>query len=255
MKKNTMKLVYIIMGILILIIVLNFTSIYKKNNLVNSETLVKAFNSTGAKIINYEIYFFGTLGDDFNNLEDLRNLSNNFVSDMNINNKKLINNEMDNNDIKKIDIDGVSSDGRIIKLSFVIQKNNDKTKEKSVSVSITEDLKILKYRETIIELLNIFKKYKIKPKMNSCIVGNFDGKLKSEKMDIISDELFKILEAKKIEGINEKGLISISAYSPYLSENIKVKGKNVNLNLAIRYNEFENKTYIWLATPIITIEY
>jgi len=122
-----MKLVYIIMGILILIIVLNFTSIYKKNNLVNSETLVKAFNSTGAKIINYEIYFFGTLGDDFNNLEDLRNLSNNFVSDMNINNKKLINNEMDNNDIKKIDIDGVSSDGRIIKLSFVIQKNNDKT--------------------------------------------------------------------------------------------------------------------------------
>ena len=29
----------------------------------------------------------------------------------------------------------------------------------------------------------------------------------------------------------------------------------MNLNIAIRYNEYEEKTYIWIGTPIITIGY
>jgi len=34
-----------------------------------------------------------------------------------------------------------------------------------------------------------------------------------------------------------------------------VNGKKVNMNLAIRYNSYEDRTYIWLATPVITVEY
>jgi len=61
--------------------------------------------------------------------------------------------------------------------------------------------------------------------------------------------------AKKVEGITEENLISISAYSPRVKSSILVNEKRVNINLAMRYNSYEDKTYIWLATPVITTEY
>ena len=33
------------------------------------------------------------------------------------------------------------------------------------------------------------------------------------------------------------------------------KGEKVNMDLAVTYNEEENKTYLYAATPVITLEY
>jgi hypothetical protein len=63
------------------------------------------------------------------------------------------------------------------------------------------------------------------------------------------------MERAEVEGIRDGSLISLSAYSPLLKDSIKVRGKRVNINLAARYSAFEDKTYIWLASPVITTEY
>ncbi|OZV13462.1 hypothetical protein CIW83_04260 [Tissierella sp. P1] len=50
-------------------------------------------------------------------------------------------------------------------------------------------------------------------------------------------------------------LVSYTAYTPLIESSIFSGEKKVNLNLAIRYNENEDKTYIWIGTPIITTGY
>ena len=76
-----------------------------------------------------------------------------------------------------------------------------------------------------------------------------------EGLEEISGRILTETGAKRIEGIKDRNYISVSAYSPYIQEFIQVRGKRVNLNLAARYNSYEDKTYIWLATPVITTEY
>lgn len=60
---------------------------------------------------------------------------------------------------------------------------------------------------------------------------------------------------KKVEGMEDENIISVSAYSSKLKEYIKLGSEKINLNVAIRYSSFDDKTYIWVATPIIAIEY
>lgn len=74
-------------------------------------------------------------------------------------------------------------------------------------------------------------------------------------MNRISRLILDGAKAKKVNGMSEKNLISVSAYSPLIDNNIEIEGRKINMNLALRYNAFEDKTYIWLATPVITIEY
>jgi hypothetical protein len=107
-------------------------------------------------------------------------------------------------------------------------------------------------RDTV---LQVFKDYGLKPRVNSCITGTFDGKLDYKRVDQIGSVVLEAAGAKKIEGIKDENLISVSAYSPVMGDSVMTGSEKVNLNLAIRYNSLENKTYIWLGTPVIAIEY
>ena len=42
---------------------------------------------------------------------------------------------------------------------------------------------------------------------------------------------------------------------PLLPEGVQILGKNYNINIAMRYNSEEDKTYLWIGTPIISLEY
>ncbi len=53
----------------------------------------------------------------------------------------------------------------------------------------------------------------------------------------------------------EDDILSFSIFTPYIEEYIYTGSRKMNLNIAIRFNEYEDKTYIWIGTPIITIGY
>ncbi|HZK34736.1 MAG TPA: YwmB family TATA-box binding protein, partial [Bacillota bacterium] len=67
--------------------------------------------------------------------------------------------------------------------------------------------------------------------------------------------IFDALEGKIIEGIEEEYLVSKTGYSSLIENCLYVDGEKMNLNLALRYKEFEDATYIWLGTPVIFSSY
>ena len=62
--------------------------------------------------------------------------------------------------------------------------------------------------------------------------------------------------AEKISDIEEENFLSVNAYSKLLKENnFKYLDREINLNIGIRYSEDDDKTMIYIATPIIKIDY
>jgi len=87
------------------------------------------------------------------------------------------------------------------------------------------------------------------------MIGTFEGKLESSNKVKKITKTLQVINGNKIEGIMDESIISISAYSPNIDRFIYTGNNKMNLNIAMRYNEYEGKTYYWIGSPIITIEY
>lgn len=94
-----------------------------------------------------------------------------------------------------------------------------------------------------------------KPIVAVTYVGSFEGRLESVKMQNICDTMLKSLRGIAVEGIHDEGFVSISGYSVLLGKGIMSGGRQVNIQVAMRYNSYKDRTYIWVGTPIISIEY
>jgi len=219
-------------------------------------TLTRAFTNSGAKVVNSEIYFWGRLGSNYDTAEQIKLLSADFGKEVGVlNNGEYSSKASETDLLNKIEVSGTDAKNRIINISIQSGKKQGSLDENFLSVDIAQDLSTSELEEVRGIVLNAFKKRKIDPKINSCITGSFEGQLDDSKLNGISSGVFEDAQARKVEGIRDGNLISVSAYSPFIGDCINVNGKKVNLNLAIRYNSLENRTYIWLATPVITTEY
>jgi hypothetical protein len=242
-----------------LMLVLLFCSIYYFKIHVKSEipeiTLYKSFESCGANVVNSEIYFWADLDSSYKNLEDIKLLTGNISNDLGIVNDEAYSKTINENDnVQGIEISGNDKNKSHVSIRAQLLKGK-KEAERSISISITDGLAVKSLLDKRVKVIKVLDKFNIKPRVNSCVTGNFSGKLTDEQMNKVCQNIFAATHAKKVEGIRNENLISVSAYTPLIDDSIKVNKKNVNLNLAVRYNSYEDKTYIWLATPVISIEY
>ena len=92
-------------------------------------------------------------------------------------------------------------------------------------------------------------------KITSCVTGTFDGKLNGVKQDQILKKIYGYLKISDTEKMKDEYTFSMMGFSPFLSEGIQILGKNYNVHISMRYNSEEDRTYIWIGTPVISIEY
>ncbi len=81
------------------------------------------------------------------------------------------------------------------------------------------------------------------------------GKLDTERMEQIAGQIFRGLDGEMEEEIRDAGWISRTGYSNRIPCALHSGGKRINLNVALRYNDYEGRTYLWLGTPVISIPY
>jgi hypothetical protein len=93
------------------------------------------------------------------------------------------------------------------------------------------------------------------PSVNLCITGYEEGRIPESRKDCVIEEMMSCLKGNNVDGIDSNGLTSICAYSEYIPYFIKYRNQRVNFNIASRYSSFDDRTYFWIGTPIISIEY
>jgi hypothetical protein len=91
--------------------------------------------------------------------------------------------------------------------------------------------------------------------ITTCLSGWVSGKLEEEKMQRITRQAFHVINARITEGVSSPQFVSYAGITSSIDRSVKV-GKNlINLNVAMRHNSTEERTYVTAATPIITLEY
>ncbi|QIB27649.1 YwmB family TATA-box binding protein [Caloranaerobacter azorensis] len=260
-------------GIIIILSVLNYVSADDFNTSIKEDALIKAFNETDAKLLEINVNFSEKINDTYLELDSVEKLIKEIVEKVGIDGSKVDKNlfyEMYNDDnadsyyyediiqsddLIQLTIWGKDKYKRTITVIISSYKNpDDNTGETDLVIDIVQEYSE-GLKRTVDEIKNIYSNFNTSPKITTCIIGTFDGKLnEDEKIKKVSKALNSI-NGRKVEGLFNDSLISISAYSPLIDEFIYTGNNKMNVNIALRYNEYEDKTYIWIGTPIISIGY
>ncbi|MFZ5353349.1 MAG: YwmB family TATA-box binding protein [Bacillota bacterium] len=92
-------------------------------------------------------------------------------------------------------------------------------------------------------------------KFNTCVIGTFDGKLTDKEMKSKIQKALRAVKARKVEGMETDDMNSISAFSSNIENSVESNEKKINMQIAMRYSSYDSKTYIWIGTPLIHVEY
>jgi hypothetical protein len=253
MEKLRIAAFFTVLFILILSI-FNLKMHYQINS--TQTTLMNSYNNLGAEFVSSEIYIWGRIEENQHNISDLWAMAGDIFNKMGIRgNSELAEISDEDEGDHRFEMKGTTDDGIDVYISIKTGAGRDEGSESILSVSVKNYATCSSMEEAANIIKDAFENYHIKPVINTIITGSFPGRLDKNQEDDVLRRVIKSTGAKKIEGVRDKNLLSVSAYSPFIKESVKVKGKDVNLNLAIRYNSYESKTYIWLAAPVITTEY
>lgn len=129
------------------------------------------------------------------------------------------------------------------------------TGETYLYVNVIKSSDFLKNNGIIEEVKSIYSNYNCKVEITSCLIGEISNDMSyNDRVREIGKTLKKI-DGKVIEEFSDGSMISYTIYTPYIDKYIKIDKDKINLNIAIRNSELDEKTYIWLGTPIITVGY
>lgn len=127
--------------------------------------------------------------------------------------------------------------------------------ETYIIVDITKNKGYKEIVEVNNQIENVLEKYGSEIETTINLTGTHSGKFTKSEEKQFQDQIFSFLGANKVEVLEDELFTSITAYSPAISSYINYGGKKVNLQLAMRYSEYEDQTYLWLANPLITTTY
>lgn len=85
--------------------------------------------------------------------------------------------------------------------------------------------------------------------------GSMNGKADMAVRNVVSDGLLEALSANVIADNKTEDMYTIYAYAKSVEDYITISGKKININISSYYDEKRDKTYFYLATPIINLDY
>lgn len=146
-------------------------------------------------------------------------------------------------------------------LSVVTLEEKDAFGRYSFAQYITCKISIDNSPESVCHYTEILRDYLIENGLNanvtSTLVSYFNDEFDIKKISALTDEMLESMNAKVVAENRTKELFSVYAYSENVEDGgtINLGSAKANINIAANYNEGLKQTRIYLATPIIDIEY
>lgn len=108
------------------------------------------------------------------------------------------------------------------------------------------------YRDLV---TGIFTNMGVESRVNVNLVGCIDGMLnvneKNQIADLVLNRMDATVFAKDVTG----DPYLIYAYAKGIKESVLVAGNRLNLNIAMTYDEVNDKTYVYVSSPMNSLEY
>ena len=244
-----MKIIKITVSFFILMLIGMFIS-YGDNENSEYDKLLDTFNNTQANFKFYNIKASGLIDYDITKNE-IKDICIDIINDLGLEESNIKWEEKWDNQENQIYIQS-----NILEKSISIIGIKKNSKESYIIVDILDN----KVYKNIVDIYTILEKslykYSSNVDISTCISGEFYKKIQFNKYNDILEEILYNMNAEEIDRIENDNMVSVTAYSKFLEDNyLEYLGNQINLNIGIRYSEDEDKTLIYIATPIIKLDY
>ncbi|MBR1865487.1 MAG: YwmB family TATA-box binding protein [Lachnospiraceae bacterium] len=82
-----------------------------------------------------------------------------------------------------------------------------------------------------------------------------DGNASLEEPGGLTEQIFALTQAKEVDSIQKDGIATIYGYTKKEDSYLKWNGKKVNLQVAMYYDEEQDKSYVKIGVPIVNTSY
>ncbi len=94
-------------------------------------------------------------------------------------------------------------------------------------------------------------RYDIAGELTLDLLGYLPEKLSATERQNMAEVLLAFCGGEVVEGIASTELVSLTGYTPLINQYLSLEGKKININIALRYDGYRNKTLLRVGIPII----
>lgn len=105
------------------------------------------------------------------------------------------------------------------------------------------------------KMRSAFQVFQQEPEINQLMIGFQEGKLSKKSYSNTINGIFSSVGGRISGEVEEENYFSITGYVPNIEEKLKVGQRDVNIQVAMAYDELENKTYIYIGSPLVYSDY
>mgnify|MGYP000995704344 CR=1 FL=1 len=235
------------------------------------DLLMGLLDETGASFLEGDVSIGGTIIDKFIGESELEEIGHSIRAGLGIKGEVLLDEEIGEapldddyywedmiveDGFTQLIVYGFDYDDNLITFTLSSYEDIDVgTGETSLFINLIKKTQFVEINDIIEKVESLFDEYNKPVNITTCIVGTFDGYVNLDEKEKEIVQATKLTKGQIVEKYAEDDTLSFSIYTPYIEEHIYTGNNKMNLNIAVRYNEYEDKTYIWIGTPIITIGY
>lgn len=239
-------------------IILIFASIFGRHELadasISSEALPLCFKASKAEIEESALSGWASIDRSFMSEQELSSRLAKVIKGFGFdesNTKKIIETGKDMNKATLCSTQG-SGDYTIVIESM---RNDDKSEETYCTFRANYKGTYDNIMKDKVNAEKVLKDAKLPIKLDMLIWGSYKRKITKRQGETLVERLLNNILAHKVESIENQTLISVSAFSSRIADYVNSKGEKINVQIAMRYSEYDDKTHLWLGSPVISFEY
>ena len=231
------------------------------------QPLLTILNHVGAEFIEGDFSANGIIADKFLSEEELDNLGKELIDYFEMMGKEgtkyteisanhYVKEKILEETYRQVSYFGFDKDSNPLTIILSSYLNVENQKSQSyLYINLVNKKQDSQINDIILKVKSLFDKYERNVEITTCIIGSIDGKLSGEYVKNTLPKIVHNLNGQIVDFYEDKELISYTAYTDGIEDYILAGDDRINLNIALRYNENDSKTLIWIGTPIITSGY
>jgi len=87
--------------------------------------------------------------------------------------------------------------------------------------------------------------------LSFCLKGYLEERLAGDDMEALANKIARELGEEGVQSVRDGAMVSITGYTPFLGDYFQAEDLRINFNMAMRYDEYLDKTVIWAGSPLI----
>jgi hypothetical protein len=215
------------------------------------DVLATVVEQTGAQIVDGEIQYFAVLDNSFRPMAKLERLLLQVAEALQITTGTVEKGAGET--YRVIDLTGRSQEGYN---THIVVQSNPGDKEAGIPpqtylLVVVSDASPAVLKAASAGFAGRLKTCAANGQLSCYLTGYLSGKRSNNEMARLARAALQAVEAEPVEEFSLEELVSYTAYTPRLSAAVTEGGAPFNVNLAVHYDNFLEKTVVWAGFPLI----